>query len=188
MEEVILQVDNTYFVENKNLLSKNIVILLFFLLSIILNVFIIAGEIVSDNSILLLKIILLAMYIIDFVISYKKFGFCSLKTFILLSLLLFNLSGLFFSIFGLYDFKNTNVAIQKFVWENQTIATTILYFQIFLTIFWVYIILSKEKERKIVCSKYDTIIAKIFFIIFIFSFPFAVLYRIRYAIQVLQLG
>lgn len=151
-------------------------------------------ELCKLNTIILnsLQIELFIIYISILYISIKSFGLYSIKTGFLLTLALFSLNAVFFTILGLMDFGDTAIGIQYFTWEAETKVVIIEYYIIFLSVFYV-IALSVKKETsgsKTFSELYPNDKNLLIWTrwIFYFSYPFAMLYSIKYAIAVWKIG
>lgn len=140
----------------------------------------------------LLQIELFIIYIFVLYVSIKRYGVYSIKTGFLLTLTLFSLNAVFFTVFGLTDFGDTALGIQYFTWETKTKMVIIEYYILFLSVFYSIALSDKveTKENKPLLELYPNDKAILLWArrAFYFTYSFAILYSIKYALAVLNIG
>ena len=148
----------------------------------------------GDISKITLKVIELEVfYVYSYTLMFvrRTYGLYDLRTIFMLSLGVFSLVNVFLSAFGLANFLTTQFSISDFVWEEETAVKVLTYYLVFLTVFYIFCLLTKERTGQIRSS--DSARTNYFLLnvakkTFLITLPLAVAYRSLYAIAVIKAG
>lgn len=135
---------------------------------------------------------LLVVYIFALCASIKRYGICSIKTCFLLALALFSLNAVFLTVFGLMNFGDTVIGIRLFTWKMETQVVIIGYYILFLSVFY-FIALSDKAEidGNKTLSRWHPNDKNLLLWArrgFYFTYPFAILYSVKYVLIARSIG